>query len=117
MQLQSETLAAINKVPKNTVADHNMRTALLHAEPLLVGLDCMLRYAKAYKGRFEMGLSEDYVLGPAWLETVKGLRALLNGDGAVAYELGGSLDSKDNGVCEEVFWAAMNAAGFTEKDL
>ncbi len=49
--------------------------------------------------------------------TAKGIRALLNGDGAIAMKKGITTDSKDNGAVEEMFWQAMNTAGFTEADL
>lgn len=115
--MQIETLAAQNKLKRGTVswaADH---TGEFAGEPLLFGMDGALRYAKAYEKRFESKLCDDYVLGPAWLSWVKGLRDLLNGDGAVAMERGISTDSKDNGVIESIFWSAMSAAGFTEADL
>jgi hypothetical protein len=52
-----------------------------------------------------------------FLQSLTGIRGLLNGDGAVAHERGLSGDSKDNGVCEAIFWDAMDAAGYTEEDL
>ncbi len=88
-----------------------------NGEPLLHILDGLLRYAKAYRVRFDGPLENDYVLGPAWLDTAKGVRALLNGDGAVAMERGITTDSKCNGVLEDIFWAAIKAAGFEEGDV
>jgi len=93
------------------------RLGLVQAEPLLIAMDGLLRYAKAYNRRFENELANDYVLGPEWLAAAKGIRGLLNGDGAVALERGITTDSKDNGVIEEMFWAAFGIAGFKESDL
>lgn len=116
--LQSETRDAIGRVPAGVVSGAAMRLGEQRGEPLLVALDGLLRYAHAYRARFEQPLNEDYVLGPEWLAAVKGLRGLLlNGDGAVAMELGRTTDSKDNGALESVFWAAMAVAGFEESDL
>lgn len=108
---------ALHKLPRNVVSGQAMERGLIQGEPLLLCMDGLLRYAKAHKLRFESTLSEDYVLGDPWLAAVKGIRALLNGDGAVAHEKGYNTDSKDNGVIESVFWAAMNAAGFTDENL
>jgi hypothetical protein len=118
--IQPETKDALSKLThtaRGSVAAASMEYGRIRKEPLFYALDGMLRYAKAYRVRFEGPLAEDYVLGPEWLAVVQGLRGLLNGDGAVAMETGRSSDSKDNGVCEEIFWHAMKAAGFTEEDL
>jgi hypothetical protein len=115
--IQPETQDALSKLTNGTIAAASMAYGRARKEPLFYALDGMLRYAKAYRVRFEGPLSEDYVLGVEWLAAVKGLRGLLNGDGAVAMESGRSTDSKDNGVCEEIFWHAMKAAGFTEEDM
>lgn len=86
-------------------------------EPLTFGLAGMVQYAQAYTARYEQPLKEDYVLGPEFIAVIKGLRGLLNGDGATAMQLGVSTDSKDNGVCEALFWQAMNEGGFVESDI
>lgn len=115
--LQPETLAELARIPRGTVAEQSMRLGRLNDEPLLLALDGLLRYAKAYRQRFESPLAEDGVLGPCWLDAAKGLRGLLNGDGAVAMERGVTTDSKDNGALEGIFWHALRAAGFGEADL
>lgn len=111
---QPETQAELLKVPAGTVAYQSAIIGIEHAEPLLLALDGMLRYAKAYRKRFEAPISEDGFAAEPFLETIKGLRALLNMDGAVAMEAGRTTDSKDNGALEGIFWAAMKAAGFEE---
>lgn len=100
-----------------TVAEQSHRVGMRGAEPLIVMLDALIRYAKAHALRFDAPLSEDYIIGPAWLEAAKGVRALLNGNGALAHELNRSTDSKDNGACEAMFWKAIKIAGFTEDDI
>lgn len=115
--LQNETLTAMEKVPKGTVAEASQRLGLTYNEPLLIAMDGLLRYAKAYRLRIGSPLANDGFLGEPWLEAAKGIRALLNGDGAVAMERGITTDSKDNGVIEEMFWTALKIAGFEEKDL
>jgi len=113
----NETQTELGKVPEGTVARAAQDIGIADAEPLLIGLDCLLRYAQCYAARFDSRLAADYVLGPEYLSALKGFRGLLNGDGAVAMLRGLSRDSKDNGACEAIFWQAMNAAGFTEADL
>lgn len=113
----AETCNQMAKVPAGTVSAQAQESGIEGAEPLLVGLDCLLRYANAYAKRFDQTVNNDYVLRVPFLEAAKGFRGLLNGDGAVAMGLGVTTDSKDNGACEGVFWAAMKAGGFTEADL
>lgn len=87
---------------------------VLESEPLLVALDGLLRYAKAYEKRFESKLAQDYVLGDYWADAIKGIHDLLNGDGAVAMERGIRTDSKVNGVLEEIYQKALQIAGFND---
>lgn len=117
MELQGETMTAIAKLNPKCVDARSMQLGQNDGEPLLIAMDGLIRYAKAYEKRFESKLAEDYVLGPEWLAAAKGIRGLLNGDGAVAMERGITTDSKSNGVIEEMFWAALSIAGFGEKDL
>lgn len=116
-QFQPESEAQFSKVSARTVAAQSNALGVENAEPLIVIMDSLIRYAKAYEVRFGGRLSEDYVLGPLWVQTAKGVRGLLNGDGAVANEQGVTTDSKDNGCIEGMFWAAVKAAGFKEADL
>lgn len=111
------TRKAYDSVPDGTVAFDAHRRGIVEGEPLIVGLDALIRYAQAYKKRFDAPLADDGVLGPAWLAAAQGLRALLNGDGTIAMERGITTDSKDNGACEAMFWSALAAAGFEESDL
>lgn len=112
--LQDETVEAIQKVPAGTVSNDSAWLGIMNGEPLLIAMDGLLRYAKAYAKQYEGKLAEDGVMGDYWLQAIKGLHGLLNGDGAVALERGITTDSKDNGVIEDIYWAALNAAGFKE---
>lgn len=116
-KLQPETALALGNVPSNTVAEVAAELGRINGEPLLVALDGLLRYAKAYRKNTGSDLCEDGVLGPSALQAAKSLRELLNGDGAVAWELGRSTDSKDNSSLEDVFWAFVEAGGWTESDV
>ena len=112
-----ETVAEANKLPVGTISEHAHKLGMEWGEPLIVSMDALLKYAQTYRRRFEGPLANDYVLGPLWLDAVKGLRGLLDGDGQAAMARDISTDSKDNGAVESMFWAAMQAAGFEEKDL
>ncbi len=105
------------KVPVGTLAQQAHFRGMASAEPLIVLMDALLKYARAYQERFDSKLASDYVLGDHWLASVKGVRALLNGDGAVAMQFGITTDSKDNGAVEAIFWRALEAAGFEEEDI
>ena len=115
--LQPETQKAIKKLPINCRDFESCALGFRNGEPLLFILDGLLRYAKAYEQRFESKLATDPVLGDAWFEAIKSVHALLDGDGAVALEMGITTDSKSNGVCEDVYWAARNAAGFVDETV
>jgi hypothetical protein len=116
MRYQSETLGQLNRVPEGTVSKQSMNLGMANDEPLLVAMDAMLRYAKAYRKEYRSNLAEDGVLGIEYLQAINGLRGLLNGNGAVAMEKGITTDSKDNGALEAIFWYAIEAGGFTEED-
>lgn len=111
MRLQPETLAEIAKLPCGTVSEASMRLGVTQHEPLLVAMDAMLRYAKAYSTANEGLVGGDAFLSDPFFEVIRGLRALLNGDGAVAMERGVTTDSKDNGVIESLYWHACREAG------
>lgn len=112
-----ETIAEANKLTPGTVAERDHKNGMTAGEPLIVAMDCLLKYAEAHAVRFESPLAEDYVLGPAWLRSISALRELLNGNGSVANMKGMGTDSKDNGCVESVFWAAMRTAGYKEEDM
>jgi hypothetical protein len=93
--------------------------AMDNHEPLLVCMDALIRYAKAFKFWIGDPLSHgDYVLGAYWLDALKSVHALLNGLGAVAMESGAMMvDSKSNAAMENLFWEALEIAGYEEEDL
>ncbi len=111
MRLQPETRLEISKLTPGTVSAQAMALGRVEQEPLLVAMDAMLRYAKAYSTRYESLLGGDGFLSDPYLEAIKGIRALLNGDGAVAMERNISTDSKDNGVIEALYWHCCREAG------
>jgi len=110
------TLDAANKLPLNSVAERDHKTGMKQGEALILGLDGLYKYAEAYSKRYERALSEDYVLGKSWLKAVIGYRELLNGCGHL-HMAGRIHETFDAGACETVFWSAIEAAGFTEKDV
>lgn len=112
-----EAIKAARNIPQGTVSEQSHAIGMRDGEPLLIALDAAHQYASTYAARFGSKLASDYVLGDHWLEWVKAIRGLLNGDGAIAMQLDRSTDSKDNSAMEELFWSAMDLAGFTEKDL
>ena len=111
--LQPETAATVRSGMDIVACAH--RQGVTYGEPLIMMLDSLLNYAKAYRIRFDSPLAEDYVLGESFLASLKGVRGLLDGDGAVAMVRGLTTDSKDNGACESLFWLALEAAGYTEE--
>lgn len=110
----AETIAHANRIPVGVVNEHSHKMGMTEGEPLIVAMDCLLKYAEAYRLRFEAPLAEDQVLGEWWMDSIKSLRKLLNGDGAIAMRLNITIDSKDNSAVEGMFWDALNHAGFTE---
>src|SRR3970040_819289 len=117
MKYQKETLEEYHKITNGTMAQQSMRLGLAEAEPLLVAMDAMLRYAKAYKKAYDAKLFEDGVLGPEFGMAIAGIRGLLNGNGAVAMERNITTDSKDNGVIESLYWKCCEVGGFNGDNL
>lgn len=113
----AEAVTAANKIPLGCVNEKAHKDGMLNGEPLTIAMDCLVKYAEAYQIRFEQKLSEDYVLGPEWLKAATAIRALLNGDGAIALKNGITTDSKDNGCIEDMFWSALALAGFGQEDI
>lgn len=114
---QVETIAALGKIPAGTVAHQSARLGVYEGEPLLVSMDAMLAYAKAYKAAYGSPVGDDGVLGPQFGQVIAGLRALLNGNGAVAMRRGITTDSKDNGSIETMYWDACRIAGMDGNSL
>ena len=120
MKYQNETLAELSKLHRiapRTVAEQSMNLGIANDEPLLVAMDAMLRYAKAYRKRFESGVGDDGVLGPCFADAINGVRGLLDGDGAVAMERNITTDSKDNGVIESLYWECCKVAGLDGDEI
>lgn len=115
--MQPETIALLRSVPPRTVADESARLGVRDCEPLLIAMDSMIRYAKAYRIAQDSPVGEDGVLGPEFGNVIAGLRALLNGDGAVAMERGLTTDSKDNSMIESMYWTACKLAGLDGDNL
>lgn len=112
-----ETIAHANRLSVGTVSEHAHKYGMEAGEPLLIAMDALLKYAQTYRRKFESPLAQDGVLGVYWLEAVKGIRGLLNGDGQLAMAKDITTDTKDNGCIESMFWGALKAAGFDEKDI
>lgn len=110
----AEAVAAANKLPLGTIAEQEHKDGMLNGEPLIVMMDCLIKYAEAYQISYESKLADDYVLGDEWLNAAKAVRGLLNGTGVIGMKEG-RRDSKDNGTVESMFWSALEMAGFTEE--
>jgi hypothetical protein len=117
MKYQPETIAAGMILTPGTVNAKAHSIGMTEGEPLIVIIDGLIRYAKAYEMRFGSKLGTDYVLGVAWLEMIKNVHALLDGDGAIGWERGISTDSKDNGVLSSLCMTALEVAGFTQDEF
>lgn len=113
--LQNETREVQAKIPANSVDAQSHARGSSRGEPLIVMMDALLRYAKAYQKRYDETVSNDHALGPVWLDALDSVRALLNGDGAVAMENGYTTDSKSNGALESLYHVAIEAAGFPKQ--
>lgn len=115
--MQSETVAALAKVPVGTVSAKSSRLGVYEGEPLLVIADALLSYAKAYRGRFEDPIGNDYVCAEAFADMLRGVKTLLDYDGGVAMRRGITTDSKDNGAMFDIIEATCAAAGIDYQEL
>lgn len=105
-----------NQIPAG-VNRQSHELGIANCEPIIIMLDALYQYAAAYKKRYDSTLSTDYVLSVGWLDAMRGLKVLFDGDGALAMANDISTDTKDNGACDKMFWAAMTIAGYKEDDL
>lgn len=108
--LSPEACAEIRKTVTNctgTRAAADIQHAGHYGHPILETVDALLRAAKVYQQRFDAPIAEDSVLGPYWLDAIKNARRLLDGD----------FGPVDSGTVEQIFWRAVDIAGFTEADV
>lgn len=72
-------------------------------EAPILGMLCMLAaYADTHCRRYEAPIAHDSMLGAAWLDMLRGVRALLNGE----------LGRLDGGTLDATILAMHEAAGF-----
>lgn len=113
----AETVAAANRIPNSCVNEMAHKVGMERGEPVIVMLDSLIKYAEAYRIRFESALADDPILGDQWLAALTAAKGLLDGDGALAMKFGHTTDSKDNSACEQMFEDALNLAGFNRAEL
>lgn len=94
--------------PSQTMPDttgwkgRHMRYSKSH--PVAVMISALDQYQRVHFERYEAKLADDGFLGPAFLDALRGVRALLNG------EIGGL----DGGTCDAAILAIHKEAGFGE---
>lgn len=64
-------------------------------------------YADSYEKRFLSKIGTDGVLGDGWLDILKGIRVLLNGE----------LGNLDGGTLDEILVTLLENNGFTQEQL
>lgn len=106
ISLHTAVHTAAAKLNPKTRAYQDHATAIRTADPLLASMDALLRYAERHEREFGVKLADDGFCGPLWLDAIKGIRGLLSGPGTF-----------EAGVLEDVFWTALDVAGFDEGDL
>ena len=123
---QPETLAALARLSETcpgTVAERDALMGQRMGEPYLVIVDQLIRTAKAYRNEFDQPIGDDFMARDAFAGMLSGVRAMLNFDGAAAWEARhnsstcGPRDTKDNGVIESLYWTACELAGIDGNDL
>lgn len=123
-----ETAAAFEHLATTSpraVAARDALISIQNAEPVLVMLDAAIKWAKAYRARFERPVSEDSMAAQEIGAILAGARALHNFDGAKKMERDARnldapsdwTDSKENGMLESLYWTACEIAGIDGNDL
>ncbi len=77
------------------------------AQAILTILAGLTQYCTAYKAAFEFEVGSDFVLGPAVLDIVKGMRELLNGP----------TGSADCGKIDAMIVSLLRSVGFSEDEI
>lgn len=75
--------------------------------PIVTLLSAWANYADRHKLRYESGIGEDYVLGPAWAKIGASIRTLLNGES-------GRLDC---GTLDSFLCTTLAAEGYNPDEL
>lgn len=115
--LQRETVDALSKIPAGCVNARSARLGIFEGEPLLVMADALLSYAKAYRARFEQPINSDGVAHKAFGNMLRGVKTMLDFDGAVALRRGITTDSKDNACICDILEAACKIGGYDWNNL
>lgn len=93
-------------IPSQTMPDTNgwkrRHLAASTYQPIAVMITALDTYQRRHFERYESKLADDGVLGPAFLDALRGVRTLLNG------EIGGL----DGGTCDAAILAIHSEAGF-----
>jgi hypothetical protein len=82
-------------------------TAWNAGHPIATLCTALARYADDHRARYESSLGDDGVLGPAWLDMLRSIRTLLNGE----------LGQLDGGTIDGLLYDMAEAAGFEREEL
>lgn len=95
----------------DSIANQENERGVNGHEPVMIIMDSLIRYAKAYRKCRDAQLASEAHLVDYFSEILNGTHRLLDWNGAIAMERGTSCDPKDNGVVEAMFWKACEIAG------
>lgn len=115
---QKETMDAYGKLEVGSLEHDSQKRGIEGYEPLILIADSLLRYAKAFRGRYERPISDYTRIKSGFVAAINGVwRLCYEGIGAIAMEDGSIIDSKESGCIKKVLLTAVKEAGLTKTDL
>jgi hypothetical protein len=99
---------AVAALPDGSVAKNEAWKGLNRGDLVTTLADALCQYAEQFKERYagEYSLSEDHVLGAAWLEMYHAMGNIMNGEGLF-----------DGGTLSHMLVTAAKDAGFKDEEL
>lgn len=100
----------LNKQAKQSYQNNHFgerHVIAFRVHPIGKMISALAQYAQEHFKKYDSALSEDYILGKAWIDALKNIRVLLNGE----------LDGMDGGFTDEIILAVGKNCGFKEKEF
>lgn len=112
----AETISQANRLPVGSVEESRHKTGMELGEPLIIMMDCLIKYAEAYRERYDFELAQDSTLGASWLDSLEAVKDLLNSEGVLKMKGKVNGESFDGQTMWNLYADAKRIAGFKPEE-
>lgn len=112
----AETISQANRLPVGSVEESRHKTGMELGEPIIIMMDCLIKYAEAYREEFGHEVSQNPILGPAWLECLQSMQDLINRQGVLEMKGKTKGESFDCDTMWNLYADAKRIAGFKPEE-